>query len=166
MSSPMITRMLGFCCCCAEAGALTTVAATISASNPNQMFLPMSIMNPSVLTAEMHGGRPLRVARVITSPGNDLIVSLMAFHFLHDAIQVVGLRRLQRRKLPIRPEFLHPQQLADREHVPVVQICGPYTILRTTRHVIVDPVAQQRIGQCHRPRMSFPCYSLQGPRVG
>src|SRR5262245_1296776 len=41
MSSPMMNRMLGFCSCCAAAGALAAIAATSEASKPNQEFLVM-----------------------------------------------------------------------------------------------------------------------------
>jgi hypothetical protein len=43
-------------------------------------------------------------------------------HFFQDAIQVVGLRRLQRWEFLLRREFLPPQKLADGQHVPVVDI--------------------------------------------
>jgi hypothetical protein len=34
-----VTTMLGFCGCCAAAGALTTVAAATNANEPSKMFL-------------------------------------------------------------------------------------------------------------------------------
>src|SRR4051812_19779299 len=37
MSSPMMNRMLGFCSCCAVAGALTTVKAASDANKPSQI---------------------------------------------------------------------------------------------------------------------------------
>src|ERR1700687_1632699 len=43
-------------------------------------------------------------------------------HFLQDAVEVVGLRRLHRRKLLVRHEFLFPEQLTDGQDVPVVEI--------------------------------------------
>ena len=38
MSSPMITTMLGFCGCCAVAGALTAIEAATIASEPRILF--------------------------------------------------------------------------------------------------------------------------------
>src|SRR5438094_396631 len=38
MSSPMMTRMFGFCGCCAKAGAPALNAAAVTASTPAQMF--------------------------------------------------------------------------------------------------------------------------------
>src|SRR5271157_2573621 len=55
---------------------------------------------------------------------SELVVALMGFHFLQNAAQVVGLRRLQRRELFVGCQLLLPELLADRQHVPVVQICG------------------------------------------
>src|SRR5213078_3431049 len=43
---------------------------------------------------------------------------------LQDSIQVVGRRGLHRRVGLERLEFLHPQLLADGQHVPVVLKCG------------------------------------------
>src|SRR5262245_27040917 len=40
----------------------------------------------------------------------------------HDLIQVPALRGLNGRELPVAPELLEPQQLADGQHVPVVQV--------------------------------------------
>src|SRR5271157_423882 len=52
---------------------------------------------------------------------HDLVISrLFLFHLLQDAIQVVGFRGLQRRELLKGIEFLVPQLLANRQHVPVV----------------------------------------------
>jgi hypothetical protein len=53
-----------------------------------------------------------------------LVVSLMLLHFRQNAAQVVGLRCLQRRERSVGRQLLLPQQLADRQHVPVVQICS------------------------------------------
>src|SRR5262245_31810553 len=41
MSSPMMKRMLGFCCCWATAGVFTTSTATMEASRPSQVYLAM-----------------------------------------------------------------------------------------------------------------------------
>src|SRR6476660_10483519 len=38
MSSPMMTRMLGFCCCCAAAGRLAAATTANSASKPSHKF--------------------------------------------------------------------------------------------------------------------------------
>ena len=66
----------------------------------------------------------LKSALFASDPSPELVIALVGFHLLQDAVQVVGLRRLQRRELLERIEFLHPQQLADGQHVPVVQIGG------------------------------------------
>ena len=48
----------------------------------------------------------------------------LLLNLLQDAIQVIGLRRLQSRELLVRHELLQPHQLADGQDVPVVEICG------------------------------------------
>src|SRR5258708_33764288 len=48
----------------------------------------------------------------------------LLLNLLQDAIQVIGLRRLQSRELLVRHELLQPQQLADGQDVPVVEISG------------------------------------------
>ena len=64
-------------------------------------------------------------ARSVTS---QLVSRLLAgvfirrLNLLQDAIQVVGLRRLQGWEGLVRHEFLFPQQLTDGQHVPVVHI--------------------------------------------
>src|SRR5260370_12024237 len=50
MSSPMMTTMLGFCACCAVAGALVIVTAASEANKPNQIVL-LKLMMLSLLTA-------------------------------------------------------------------------------------------------------------------
>ena len=65
--------------------------------------------------------RPLKPARS-KRPLPELVISLVGFHLLQDAVKVVGLRCLQRWELLERIEFLHPQHLADGQHVPVVQV--------------------------------------------
>src|ERR1700682_4331957 len=46
MSSAMMTRMFGFCCC-ANAGAPAVVAAAAKASSPDQMFFAKPIIHSS-----------------------------------------------------------------------------------------------------------------------
>src|SRR5208337_2427306 len=55
---------------------------------------------------------------------NDLVVSLVGSHLVQNGAEVVDLRRLQRRELLVRFEFVLPQLLADRQHVPVVNVSG------------------------------------------
>src|SRR5262249_6210189 len=55
MSSPMIKRMLGFCCCCATAGMLATVTVASMANNPRQMF-PATLMVPSFVCRPRRAG--------------------------------------------------------------------------------------------------------------
>src|SRR4051812_32267633 len=43
ISSPMMKRMLGFCCSCAAAGRLAAVIAAIEASKPSHTYLTMLI---------------------------------------------------------------------------------------------------------------------------
>ncbi len=66
--------------------------------------------------------------------------ALMAglLHFRQDAVEVVGLRRLHRREFLVRQELLFPEQLADRQDVPVVEIGGAWRAERTG-------IAQQRL---------------------
>ena len=45
-------------------------------------------------------------------------------HRVEDTREIVGLRRLQRRELLVRIEFLLPKLLADRQHVPVIDEGG------------------------------------------
>ena len=49
------------------------------------------------------------------------------FHFpdlLHDLLEVVAGRALQRRERNVTRKLLQPQRLADRQHVPVIHIGG------------------------------------------
>src|SRR5664279_502392 len=50
-----------------------------------------------------------------------------ALDLLQNLIEVPGLRRLHRRKLLVRLEFLQPQQLTDGQHVPVIEEGGDGT---------------------------------------
>src|SRR6476646_3221605 len=45
MSSPMMTRMLGFCGCCAVAGVPAVNAAAVKASTPGQIFFAKPIIH-------------------------------------------------------------------------------------------------------------------------
>src|SRR5882757_6431607 len=66
-----------------------------------------------------------------------LMASLL--HCLKDAVEVVGLRRLHRREFLVRHQLLFPEQLTDRQNVPVVEIGGAWRAERTG-------IAQQRLG--------------------
>ena len=44
------------------------------------------------------------------------------FRFRNDPVQALGLRRLKRLELLVRLELLQPQQLDERQDVPVVEI--------------------------------------------
>src|SRR5882672_6178187 len=59
--------------------------------------------------------------------------ALMAglLHGLKDAVEVVGFRRLHRRELLVRHQLLFPEQLADRQDIPVVEIGGAWRAKRT-----------------------------------
>src|SRR5215813_8569620 len=48
MSSPMMTRMFGFCCCCADAGGLAVVMA-VNASRANHRYRMIFIIQPPPL---------------------------------------------------------------------------------------------------------------------
>src|SRR3984893_7133979 len=58
---------------------------------------------------------------------------------LEDAREVIGLRRLHRRKLLVGHKLLLPQQLAERQDIPVVEIRSAWRAQRTG-------IAQQRLG--------------------
>ena len=71
------------------------------------------------------GARPLShrkssVFRLNRALGDRLL------HCLKDPVQVVGLRRLHRRELLVRHQLLLPEQLADGQDVPVVEIRGAW----------------------------------------
>src|ERR1700722_3017127 len=54
MSSAMMTRILGFCGCCARAGIFAVVATAAKASRPGRMFLRKPIRRSSVRNAGRH----------------------------------------------------------------------------------------------------------------
>ena len=68
------------------------------------------------------GGRPSRPRRRPRAywPGT----ALHLLHLLHDLRQIVGRGILHRRERDVGLELLQPQRLADRQHVPVVDIGG------------------------------------------
>src|SRR4029079_6615498 len=41
----MMTRMLGFCCCWADAGTLAAVSAAIEANKPSQIYLAIRMLD-------------------------------------------------------------------------------------------------------------------------
>src|SRR5262249_45085612 len=59
MSSPMMKRMLGFCCgCCAAAGVFAAITAPDSASRPRQKFLVMLMDLFSIVWLPEMGRQP------------------------------------------------------------------------------------------------------------
>src|SRR5262245_12745734 len=118
----MMTRMFGFGCCgCADAGS-TSIKAN-DASTPRQIALLVcmspvrSILKISVRTP--HGAS----ACACCACWKELVArrsGARLLDLLHDAGKVVRLWRLERRELLERLQVLHPQLLADGQHVPVV----------------------------------------------
>ena len=60
-------------------------------------------------------------------------------HFGEDAVEIVGLRRLHRRKFLVRKQLLFPEQLTDWQDIPVVQVGRAWRADRAG-------IAQQRLG--------------------
>src|SRR6516162_5126452 len=58
----MMTRILGFCGCCAEAGA--TIAAAKDASSPSNMFLRLAMIGPPARFERYWTRGPLELASV------------------------------------------------------------------------------------------------------
>src|SRR4051795_13178295 len=96
MSSPMMTRMLGFCCdCCADAVAGATSAKANDASRASRMFQLLFIVDlPTkwLLDRLMVCGHP--VGRPHHSQASELLarVRRSLLELFHDLIQVVSLR--------------------------------------------------------------------------
>src|SRR5262245_16149945 len=62
ISSPMMKRMFGFCCCsCAAAGTLAAVTATNDASKPLQNFLVILMARASTIRCPKRGRQPSAV---------------------------------------------------------------------------------------------------------
>ena len=55
------------------------------------------------------------------------------FHRVHDPGEVVGLGRLQRRELLVGFKFLLPEQLTNREHVPIIDKGGEWAAERAAK---------------------------------
>src|ERR1700736_4357221 len=124
MSSPMMTRMLGFCCgCCADAGA--TIMEASDASRASRMFQLLFIVDlPTkwLLDRLMVRGRP--VGRPHHPQASELLarVALTLPELFHDLIQVVARRILKRGDLLVGFQLLQPQHLPDGQQVPVVDV--------------------------------------------
>ena len=71
-------------------------------------------------------------SQVTDAPRAQSAAGPLVLHGFHDGVEVVGRGRLQGRELLERHQVLRPELLADREHVPVVQI-GSWTGWRGRR---------------------------------
>src|SRR5882672_7282714 len=123
MLSPRMNRMLGFCCCWADAGA--TIAQASDASRASRMFQLLFIVDlPTkwLLDRLMVRGRP--VGRPHHPQASKLLarVPLTLLELFHDLIQVVARRILKRGELLVGFQLLEPQHLADGQQVPVVYV--------------------------------------------
>src|SRR5882724_7530282 len=129
MSSPMMTRMLGFCCCWAESGVTNAAAVATEVTRPRHARLKMLMIKLLVLfllvapdrRACRRGGPhgpPAPPAR------SELLarVPLTLLELFHDLIQVVARRILKGGKLPVGFQLLQPQHLPDGQQVPVVYV--------------------------------------------
>src|SRR5215211_5956432 len=119
----MMTRMFGFCGCCARAGAPALNAAAVTASTPAQMFFAKpiirSLWNFWILRNRAAG--PF-------GPAATFLVLLLArvpltlLELFHDLIQVVARRILKWGELLVGFQLLQPQHLPDGQQVPVVYV--------------------------------------------
>src|SRR5882672_9984982 len=103
MLSPRMNRMLGFCCCWADAGA--TIAQASDASRASRMFQRLFIVDlPTkwLLDRLMVRGRP--VGRPHHPQASELLarVPLTLLELFHDLIQVVARRILKGGGTPCR----------------------------------------------------------------
>src|SRR5215471_17701820 len=131
-SSPMMTRMFGGrCCCCADAGVSSAEATNAAKESQTVLLLCMPLSCCCNLRCGRPVGRPLERARqavlIARGAGGRLL------DLLHDAAEVVALRRLQRRELLERLQVFQPQLLANGQEVPVVLERGCRGTERTAR---------------------------------
>src|SRR5664279_5309923 len=141
---------IGTCCACAVAKASAHASATAST-----FCLPMTLMGslcralrPSaivvggIMQARAPGTRsagkaPCKRALLSGHPparhckSAPLLARMMGTHphspdLLQYLVEVVGFRSLQRRERYEGLEFLQPQLLADRQHVPVIDVSGAW----------------------------------------
>jgi len=124
MSSPMMTRMFGFCCC-ADAGA--TIVEASDASNAKRMLLLfiLDLLAKGLFEKPAWApctGRPRsRTAKLFYVAflfARGVVSGLL--DLFQDAAEVVALGRLQRRELLVRHQVFQPQLLADGQHIPVI----------------------------------------------
>src|SRR5712691_8929987 len=123
MLSPRMNRMLGFCCCWADAGA--AIAQASDASRASRMFQLLFIVDlPTkwLLDRLMFSGRP--VGRPHHPQTSELLarVHRCLLELFHDLIQVVARRILKGGELLVGLELPEPQRLADGQQVPVVDV--------------------------------------------
>src|SRR5215813_8559846 len=111
ISSPMMKRMFGFCCCsCAAAGTLAAVTATNDASKPIQNFLVILMARASSVRCPKRGRQPSAVDNATNHLFAPLMVCLLARYMLasragptacarkHCANSFTGLRRFKLHK--------------------------------------------------------------------
>src|SRR6266508_6913464 len=123
MLSARMNRMLGFCCCWADAGA--TIAQASDASRASRIFqFPFIVGLPTkwLLDRLMFSGRP--VGRPHYPQASELLtrVHRCLLELCDDLIQVVARRILKRGELLVGLELPEPQRLADGQQVPVVDV--------------------------------------------
>src|SRR3954451_13150678 len=127
MSSAIMTRMFGFCDCCARTEVLTAARAA-SAIRLGRMILLKPILRPCDswnswnMRPALHD-RPLIVLQ--SSTNRSLIApssSLGLLELLDNLVEVVACRILERRIFDVGLQLLQPQRLTDRQHVPVVNV--------------------------------------------
>src|SRR5882724_5775678 len=105
---------------------------------PQRQRGPVKCLLLQAETADPFGPAAFVMASPKDTPSRSFAPVTGRLHCLKNAVEIVGLRRLHWRELLVRHEFLRPQQLADRQHVPVIEISRTWRTERTR-------VAQQRL---------------------
>src|SRR5215217_5417883 len=136
MSSPQITRMLGFFASWARAGTPVPIATPRKTSASARADATMAIISVPRAGGDM--APVVERGRSLGPPARSLPallagMALHLLHLLHDLRQVVGGGVLHRRERDVGLKLLKPQRLADGQEVPVVLV------------------------GCHRPREGAAC---------